>query len=271
MAQGKIIDTRPSVLVTCTTQGSCRKEVVTGLLSVMKAGEKAYRMHISTLEGKPYASVMNSIVVRLLAEGYDWWLHTDSDQTWQQGRNPLASIKLMKDIVAFPAPIFRPGGCMDPGMLFGFNTFTLVKEGEPGYVDDGVRFRLASPWNGLQRVDMFATGSFLIRVAVLEKIKAVSQYDRENFDIGGRGPFSRAFDSDGIQTAGNDVEFSRRCRQAGVEMWANYDCVCHHWHELDMLGLMAATRDLVQQVVSEALKKVGGNGEAAMAASIVRP
>jgi hypothetical protein len=241
MAQGKVIDTRDSVFLSVTTQGSLRKELSTVISRLLIGWSGKVKLDVQMAEGKPYESVLNRCVQALVERGVDWWLHTDNDQVW--AKDPLASMRHLKDVIVFPTPIFRPGGSMHPDQLFGFNTWELLtereikdlklKEGDP--VPD---LKPLSRHTGLQRVDVFGTGSFLVRVSVLERLLALPELGEGR----GIGPFTRTYDDHGVQAEGNDVAFCRRCREAGIEMWADFDCMCHHWHSLDMLDLIASVR-----------------------------
>jgi len=258
---GAIIDPRQKVLVSCTTQGSMRKETARALATVLQAAGQKYRMELALVEGKPYESVLNEIAHQAQKGEFDWWLHTDDDQSWNS--DPLNAIGAMKDVVVFPTPVFRPGGTTDLGAVFGFNTFRLAQEVDLGYVDSdehGDRFSLFVAQKGMHRVDMFGTGSFLIRVPVLEKLKQWlhAQATPRGMSFSEKcGPFSRVFDDRGVQVEGNDVAFCRRCREAGIELWADFDCVCSHWHELDMLQLMGMMKRQRNDVLEKLHRQMG--------------
>lgn len=237
---GAVIDSREKVLVTCTSTGTMRIETMNSLLTVMRSAEIRQRYHVDlhVANAKPYEAVLNSAAKVVLDKGYSWWLHTDNDQAWTD--NPFKALGHRKDVICFPTPIFQVGGSKLPGHLLGFNTFRMIQEVEEGYVEGDPRFVPHTKWEHLQRIDLMGTGSFLIRASALKRVKEeVCESE---------GPFSRVFDDEGLQSEGNDVAFSRRCREAGVEMWADYDCVCRHWHNLEMLHLMTAIRGIAQDV-----------------------
>lgn len=258
-----VIDPRQKVLVSCTTQGSMRKETARALATLFSSAEK-YRMELALVDGKPYESFLNIIAQKAQEGDFDWWLHTDDDQSWNS--SPLKAIGAMKDVVVFPTPVFRPGGTQDLGAVFGFNTFKLAPFREEGSDKVEERFSLFSAQKGMHRVDMFGTGSFLIRVPVLEKLKAwLSDCGRSENPVARgaaekRGPFSRVFDDRGIQVEDVGVAFCRRCREAGIELWADFDCVCSHWQDLDMLQLMGMMRRMRNDVLEKLQRQVGLEG-----------
>ncbi len=205
-------DNRPMVAVTCTTMGSLRIETMAALIKVH--GDPRYNVSLSLVHDRPYASALNACARNLCAnENVDWWLHTDNDQAW--AGNPLDAIVDGKNLVGFPTPIYRPEG----GGIIALTAWDIA---DPL---DYTQVKLATPNGKLKRVDVISSGSFLVRLPALRT-------------SGMSAPFSRVFDSDGVQFRGCDIEFCRKWREAGLSIWADFRCLCHHYKTVDLLEVM---------------------------------
>jgi hypothetical protein len=201
------------IIATCTTTGSIRIETMLGLISVQR--DERYDISLSIIHDRPYASALNKAAVTLCAdESVDWWLHIDNDQSWVG--NPLDAIDDGKDLVGFPAPIHRPAG---GAVAMCFSAWHLVDDHR------GFRVRQAEADGTLKQVDIIGSGSFLLRLESLREASIPA-------------PFERTFDINGVAVHGCDVEFCRKWRESGREMWADFRCVCHHYNTVNLLQVM---------------------------------
>ena len=209
------------VLLTCTTTGSVHMATAAALISVTK--DDRYQVDIAFFNDRPYESAMNKIAAGLVAgQRFDWWLHTDNDQAWV--KNPLDTLAAMmdvgnvKDLVGFPAPIYRPGG--QDSLIITMPAWDIVDDSGPypkvqPVVSDG----------GIKRVDLIGSGSFLLRVAALRDAKI-------------KEPFTRTFDEDGVTVAGCDIEFCRKWREAGLTVWCDFGSPMEHHKSVDLLHVL---------------------------------
>lgn len=237
-------DPRPSVALTVATTGTLRRETAASVVATSR--NPNYRVTISFLNDRPYESAMNRAAADIISVGFDWWLHLDSDQYWRS--DPLESISHDKDLIGFPAPIFHPGG--GPGSpAMCFNAWHLL---DP---EDDTRVKAAEANGKMQRVDVIGSGSFLVHVPTLSEAAIPA-------------PFARRYDVNGVVDRGPDVEFCRKWREAGLQIWADFSCVCGHFNTIDLLEVFA---DMVaiQKAVRDA-DKAESNGQE-NASRIIRP
>ncbi len=192
--------------------GSLRIETMAALNTV--AQDSCYNVSLMLIHDRPYASALNRCARDLCAnKSFDWWLHTDNDQAW--AGNPLDAIADGKNLVGFPTPIYRPEG----GGVIALTAWDIA---DPL---DYTQVKPARPDGKLKRVDVVSSGSFLVRLPAL-RASGIS------------APFSRVFDSDGVQFRGCDIEFCRKWREAGLSIWADFRCLCHHYKTVDLLEVM---------------------------------
>lgn len=208
-------DTRPKVVLTCMTTGMLRSETAASLLAYTR--DPRYNIGVSIMNDRPYESALNRAAADAIVQGADWWLHIDSDQYWRS--NPFDAIDHDVDLVGFPAPIYKPGvGPNTPIMCF--NAWHIT---DP---NDSTQVKPAESVEGLQRVDVIASGSFLMRVSALREAAIPA-------------PFARRYDANGIADRGCDVEFCQKWRKAGLLIHADFGCVCGHYKSVDLLEVMS--------------------------------
>jgi SAM-dependent methyltransferase len=162
---------------------------------------------------KPIDCNRNSMVKKFLGTDCEWFLTIDADNP--PIGNPLKRLKLDKDILAFPTPIW-------------YSQITRRAQGESPIVwncfdraADGNGWREHYPQGGLQEIDAAGTGCMLIKRKVLE-----------HPDM--KPAFYREWNEHGIVTGGSDLVFCKRAKAAGFEIWADYGCACHHFKEIDL-------------------------------------
>lgn len=217
-------DTRPRVVVTCTTMGSLRIETMAALMNVQR--DDRYRVSLEMTHDRPYASALNKAAERFCADSsLDWWLHTDNDQAWVGA--PLDAIADGKDLVGFPAPIYRPAD----GGVISLMAWDIVDTNDP------LRVKPSAPNGQLKRVDVINSGAFLIRLDALR-------------GSGIPAPFSRAFTDRGVQVRGCDIEFCRKWREARLEIWADFRCLCRHYKTIDLLEVMSDMAAIAQRTAN---------------------
>ena len=166
----------------------------------------------------PFENNLNHTVLQFLREGQDYWLSIDSDNP-PMG-NPLDLIELDKDIIALPTPVWKNNRI--GAMPISWNAYD--------YHADKDTYRQHFPREGLQRVDAFGTGCFLIARRVFED-KRMQQ-----------GPFNRKWNLDGTQNKGNDLMFSERARSCGFEIYAHFDYPAMHFKELELNSVIREFR-----------------------------
>ncbi|MCZ6654816.1 MAG: hypothetical protein O7D91_17540 [Planctomycetota bacterium] len=205
-------DTRPKVAITCTTTGSLRHETAASLMRTMQ--DKRFQITLSLLNDRPYESALNVAAMLVMQEDFDWWIHIDNDQHWRG--NPLDSIEHGKDVLGYPCPIHRPG---DGSAIMCWNAWHIM---DP---EDKSQVSAAQSRGKLQRVDIIGSGSFLIRLDALREAAIPA-------------PFARAYDVNGVATCGGDIEFCRKVREAGLQIWADFGNVTGHLVTVDLLDVM---------------------------------
>lgn len=233
----------PKVRLTCTTTGTVRRETAASIMAT--ARDPRYSVCVHYMNDRPYESALNRAARDVIASGDEWWLHIDADQYWRA--NPLDSIEHGKDLVGFPAPIYKPGGGPNaPTMCF--NAWHIADPADETTV-------VAATANGqLMRVDIIGSGSFLMRVAALAEVEIAA-------------PFSRRYDADGVADRSSDLEFCRKWREAGLLIWTNFASACSHFGTIDLLEVMS---DMIALQRQEQPSEEAGNGKP-KAGRIVRP
>lgn len=226
-------ETKPKVLLTCTTTGQLRRETASSLL--VNTRDPRYEISVSLMNDRPYASALNRAARDAMAADMDWWLHIDSDQYWMG--SPLDSIEANLDLVGFPAPIWHPGE--GPGApVMCFNAWHTTNPA------DWDSFIPARADGKMKRVDCIGSGSFLMKVTALREAAIPA-------------PFLRRFDVNGIADRGVDMEMCRKWNEAGLLIHANFACICGHFQTVDLAEVM---QDLTA-VQAQVRETTGGEPE----------
>lgn len=176
--------------------------------------------------GAPVEHLMNQYAAQFLESGATHWVHIDADNP--PLRNPLDLIEAGKDVVSLPTPC-RPVS-KEFGPQFMWNIWGVENEPPDGWVmgrqheiDELPKYRVIKPSEGFHQVGAVGLGCAVIARRVIAKLTV---------------PFARVFDASGLCVASPDFWFSRKCREAGFELWTNWDYPCQHLKEVDLSEFM---------------------------------
>lgn len=182
-----------------------------------------YKINLIMPSYKPYVNNLHHIVQDFVNGNYDFWLNIDADNP--PANNPLDLVKLDKDIIGLPTPIWH---------------FTNSKKGErPVYLnaydyDSSVDSYLEhQPQAGLQEVDAVGTGCILISKRVFQNKEML------------KAPFARKWDENGTVNKGNDISFCERARNKGFKIFAHFNYICDHLSELSLLETHRAYTEMI--------------------------
>jgi hypothetical protein len=201
-------DGRPSVHIFILTMGTIREG-----LSQWRVGwlnDKRYRVRVEGISDYPVDATRNQAVLKFLRGGADYLLMVDEDTI--PTRNVLDLVANDLDIVAFPAPMWKPGKVRD--YPIHMNIELVGTSGEGGLV--------LEQYDELMEVSAAGAGALLISRKVLE-----------HPDM--RAPFKTDFTADGTREEGEDITFIRRARSAGFRAWAAMNYRCSHYKAVDLL------------------------------------
>ena len=208
-----------SVLVTVPNIKWLHKNVVSVLLKLQC--DHRYKLNISLPTERPLENNQHHIVRDWMAGSEDYWLSIDADNP--PLKNPLDLVKLNKDIIGLPYPVWHWEG----------------KEGErPIYwaayrwAPEKKAYKEWLPRDGLQRVDAIGGGCFLIARRVFEDAEMR------------KGAFLRTTYEDGRVEMGNDIAFCHRARERGWEIWSHFDYPCNHYVEVELNEVVRAFKGL---------------------------
>ena len=200
----------PKVLVSIPNTGWVHKLVAQNMICIAATpfcqGDIIMPSHV------PFENNLHHIIVDLLRGDYDYWLTFDADNSPR--RNPLELVRLDKDIIGCPTPVWNWTEEAAGDRPIYWNAYDYDAE------SGGYREHL--PYEGLQKVDAVGTGCVLFARRVFEHPELQS------------GAFVRMLNSDGTVEKGNDISFCERATRCGVEIYAHYEYPCYHINELDL-------------------------------------
>jgi len=198
-----------TVLVTVPNLHWIHKLVVHRLLLLQR--EKRYKVTISLPSNKPFENNLHHIINDFMAGDWDFWLSFDADNPPE--KNPLDLVKLDKDIIGCPTPIWHCEGKAGERPIY-WNAY----QSDPStgaYREWPIR-------EGLQKVDAVGTGCILMSRRVFENPAMRT------------GAFTRKLNDDGTVDKGNDISFCERATEEGFEIWCHYDYPAGHMVEVDL-------------------------------------
>lgn len=188
-------------------------------------------------QGNPYPSCLQELIHEALAKPeIDYVLSVDADNPPildygpDDFRTPFDDLQHDKDVISFPTLVFRLR--LDGGTPFMYNIFDLDEATQ--------NLRQPKQRTGLHRHHQVGSGCLLTARRVFEEIE---------------GPFVPTFYPDGTQREGPDVAFSRRCREAGVELWADWDRRCKHYSTVELETCVRCMEEAVGANVRKMLKE----------------
>ena len=200
------------VLISVPNTGYIHKECVFALLKMLM--DNRYHLTFILPTNSPFENNLHHIVKDFYEGDYDFWLSFDSDNP--PVNNPLDLVEFDRDIISCPTPVWN-----------------WLKKGERpiywnSYKTNGDAYNEWPDKEGLQKVDAFGTGCFLVARRVFENAEMR------------KAPFSRKLYPDGRVEKGNDIMFSERARAQGFEIYAHYDYHCKHYKELELTDVIKA-------------------------------
>lgn len=209
---------KKSVFITIPNTGLIHKKVMWKILELQK--NKKYNIILYTPSFKPYENNLHHIVEHFISKKYDFWLNIDSDNP--PTKNPLDLIRLDKDIIGLPTPVWHYDkddrkNKKNPVYLNAYK-----------YVPKKKSYCEYFPQNGLQEVDAVGTGCFLVakRVFGNKEMRKV--------------PFGRKLDGNGVVVKGNDISFCAKAKKNGFKVWCHFGYPCSHYKIINLLDVLNA-------------------------------
>lgn len=210
------------ILVSVPNTGWIHKHVARAVINILQ--DSRYKITAIFPTHTPYENNLHHIVKDFIGKEYDFWLNIDSDNP--PIKNPLDLIKLDKDIIGLPTPVWHYKNQDEKERPLYYNGYDYVPE------EDAYKEHL--PRQGLQKVDAVGTGCFLVSARVF--------WDSEMR----KAPFQRKYYEDGTVRKGNDIAFCERARVRGCSVWCHYDYPCMHFNELELNEVTTAFRGLYE-------------------------
>lgn len=156
------------------------------------------------LRGRPLEEALNIGADMFLKGDYTHWLNLDADNIPMA--NFLEDADIDKDVLFFPYPIYQ-------------HYTQGAAPARWGVLCD-------NPTNkGLQEIEAGASGSMMISRRVIEKLP--------------QPIFKREYSTeDGHVTRGVDYKFCDDARDAGFEIWVDWDKRSTHWNEIELISMI---------------------------------
>lgn len=215
---------RPRVTIACCNGDAYIHKSVVFAVCKMLADPRVESRFIAPTHS-PFVRNLHRACHDFLKDGADFLLLVDDDNPPQ--RNPLDLVFLGLDVVGLPTPVWHCDPAYPNDRPYYLNAMREVETSEgKGWkpVDSLPGFEPA----GLQAVDAVGTGCVLIaRRVLVELFKRCKGNPME-------APFMRRWTDSGDVVAGNDFAFCQRARAAGFRVWAHFDYMCDHHHELSL-------------------------------------
>lgn len=167
---------------------------------------------------RPFENALHHAVVDFLASDADFFLNIDSDNP--PTANPCELSLLDKDICGVATPVYHCDTSKPNDRPYYLNAYRR-NEAEDGWNE-------WLPQEGIQPVDAVGTGCILIARRVLED--PVMQL----------APFRRTTDDAGRVQYGNDLNFCKRAKDRGFEVWCDFRSPCEHIIQVPLLEAIRA-------------------------------
>lgn len=243
-----MIDNKVSVYLAVLNQGEIAVELSQCLDSILSTSP--FPLFIDYSCEKPISYNRNQIVKRFLERPqYDYLIMIDSDIV--PSPDYLKLIDFKKDIIS--------------GLCFAFtksNVFPLILKKDKKKIEGSKYMPYVSvhpdKWKGLVEVDAVGTGAIVLSRKVLEAIPY---------------PFRNEYSKTGEKMLGLDLNFCRRARAKGFQVFCHTDYVCSHHTRMDLKTIyytvsstfkgMQEMEDKIKKLTkeNEALKRKKDNGK----------
>jgi len=212
MAKKKVLVTVPN------GEQWIHKETALFLLKLQQ--DKRYKLKIDLPTYRPLANNQHHIIKEFILGNYDYWLSCDADVA--PIKNPLDLIKLDKDIIGLPAPLWRLKNPLDTYQ----DKSHPVYWGVYSYNESRDEYKILSKEKGLQKVDAVSGACFIIARRVFNNNRLRSK------------GWWRRLNKDGTVFMGNDLSFCWRARDEGWEVWVHWDYPVRHFREVELNKIM---------------------------------
>jgi len=232
---------RKRVLIVVPNTGWLQRDAVFALLNMLR--DPRYLTEVMLPVARPSENNRSRAMLDAFKGNYDYMLMMDSDNP-PHNCNPLDLVELGLDIVGCPTPVWHdgPAGHARGDMPFYYNAMEFVglKDGRLHWSPLQYDSKKDEP---LQEVDAVGAGCILLSKKVIEVMRHLRPWNRET-------------DPAGVVTAGSDMMFCRKAKEAGFKVWAHYGYICNHFHELGFIEVIEAMR----RQRNAGLEKGGKNG-----------
>jgi len=213
------------VLVNLLNQGTVSNGLELQLYLWMKEKSAKYSFSFFEPTERPISNNRNTITKKFLDGDWDILFMLDSD---------MAPIKNPFDLLDFDKEVI---GLVYPGWGDNGIRFHVYKFGDD--YPKKIEFKQYEPKerDGLKKVGAIGTGGIAVKRSVLEVIKR---------------PFEDLFDKYGRLITNDDLAFSHKCYQAGIEIWAHWDYLSRHFKTVDLLKVA----DLVMEAAETGIAAI---------------
>lgn len=198
-----------SVYIAVLNCGDVRVELIKVLLDLTRQGK--YKIAIDFPHDKPISNNRNKIVKDFLEKTqYDYLIMIDDDIV-----PPANFLNLVDYNVDIVTPVMFAS--RDTGIV----PLALEKNEREGYNVVGEQSGKDCADAGLLEVDATGTGCMIMSRKVLE-------------DPALKAPFIDVFNEDGIRTLGLDLNFCKRAKEIGYNVYVHTDYVASHMTDTDL-------------------------------------
>lgn len=217
-------DTRPKVMVNILNIGTIQAGTESQMIQWMREYSDRYNFQLFVPAARPIPNNRNTIVEKFLEGDYDYLFQLDEDTVPM--KNPFCLLEHDKDVVGGVYPGRGTLGYHFHAYYFGDkfpkDKKAKLKRGDVFFVYPPPEKRV-----GLQKVDAVATGCFLVKRHVLEKMYKA-----------GFAPFEDMFDEHGVLMTNDDMAFCIKCWRLGIDVYADWDMICDHIKKQSMLEVI---------------------------------
>lgn len=208
---------RKKVMVNILNIGEIRAGTETDMIKWMGEYSDKYEFELFLPSARPIPNNRNQIVTRFLNGDWDILFMLDDDT--YPTTNPFAILDRNVPVV----------GGVYPGrgsLGINFHAFDFA----PNYKEKFFcKYIEPDRRKGLLKVDAVATGCMAIQRWVLEKMRSIDKY---------KPCFEDLFDENGELITNDDMAFCLKCKELGIEVYADWDVICDHFKTVSLLEMM---------------------------------